>query len=286
MKKLKHVCWSVCVAALLTAVTLTLSSCGEDEPDPVPNGQEQVGGPNDNPNPPGNDNPTPDNPGNVTTNVFGTDLSDEACWFVGYWRVSATKEFSGTIYLLPNGKGKVTYAYDVRIQKWIDWSYDATTNLLVTTLENLQFVVNGKFEDSMTAVTVNGNAATWKRPDAAHERPWCGSSLSSTYLDYVGRAWRKTDGEKVIFSDGRFVVEDYTKGFPQTGWGVDIHVDSVTKDICLTFEYWKYWGDKENPGRGTITIIDAWTDHPVMTITRTNYYVWNPPFPVGTFELV
>lgn len=273
MKKLKKVCWFACAAALLAAVTFTLTSCGEDEPTPKPDGQEQVDGPNDtpgngqdNPDEPGNENPTPDDPGNVATNIYGTDLPDEACRFVGRWQVSVLNG-SWEMCFLPNGKGVVIQGELILF----NWSYDAKNNLLITTFNNLQFVFNGIFEDEMSAVTIDGRPATWSwRGD-------CVPKLQVYFVGHTGYLWRTADGKKIYFRKD-FTVDGYDNGYGKNK-SVTTWPEPVTNDISASFDY--YDGYKSS-GKGTITIKDAWTDHPVMTIVKTGYGSIDPPFPLGT----
>lgn len=134
-------------------------ACGEDEPSPNPDNQEQTNNPSS-----GGEQNNPDNPGGTqgeeSLNKYGTDMPEEELAFVGCWWDVVGCEF----YLFPDGKAGICHCSNPRGMTGEEWSYDSDNKFLVTTYVNsignrsYQFYITGIFEDKWTGLRVLDSA--------------------------------------------------------------------------------------------------------------------------------
>lgn len=181
------------------------TSCGEDEPSPNPDNQEQTNNPSS-----GGEQNNPDNSGGTqggesTLNKYGTDMSGEELAFVGCWRNVLGSEF----YLFPDGKAGMWAGYPDAMTGE-EWSYDSDNKFLTTTYiprgfnKSYQFHITGIFEDRWTGLRVGDSAGC-----SAIRNNDSNACLYAWLVSHNG-VWYNEDGEQKKIYD--FFDRGYSYG--------------------------------------------------------------------------
>lgn len=215
------------------------TSCGEDEPSPNPDNQEQTNNPSS-----GGEQNNPDNSGGTqggesTLNKYGTDMSGEELAFVGCWWDVLGSEF----YLFPDGKAGMCRCSNPDEMTGEEWSYDSDNKFLTTTYINpsihrsYQFYITGIFEDKWTGLRVRDSAGC----SATRNDNNTNACLYAWLVSHRG-VWYNEEGNQKEISD--FFDRYYYYGY------------------LLEFGKTIQW---KTPTR-SYTVIDPWGKSPILQL--------------------
>lgn len=169
------------------------TSCGEDEPSPNPDNQEQTNNPSS-----GGEQNNPDNSGGTQggespLNKYGTDMSGEELAFVGCW----WDVLGVSCYLFPDGKAGMCRGTNRDSMKGEEWLYDSDNKFLTTTYisesphKSYQFYITGIFEDSWTGIRVGDSAGC----SATRSSALAHNCLYAWLVSHAG-VWYDEDGNQ------------------------------------------------------------------------------------------